>query len=286
MTVLVVAWRSDSGLVMGDGYVLPGWSIPPPWFRRCCSTARPTDTGRDAEEVRGKVEAFIDQPRRAQQAAKEFGAVVCLSPERGGAGLGSPAVCKKRRQAPGISSGACRHQAMQEGLFQFFQDALHVAGDDAPEYLLANQHDGRQAAGSHAAQAGEGVFAVRRSLADIDAQEAAELVEHFLRPPHVARGAHAHGDGVLALGGHGEEGVEGDYPIDFGYGDAEPPCHDALHLGGQVAEEVLRLVQDVDELAGAVAVLVADGEQLVYFVLRYFDFAHGVEFMGSCYFLK
>ena len=61
-------------------------------------------TGRDAEEVRGKVEASIDQPQRAQQAAKEFGAVVCLLPERGGAGLGSPAVCKKRRQAPGIFS--------------------------------------------------------------------------------------------------------------------------------------------------------------------------------------
>ena len=125
--------------------------------------------------MRGKVEASIDQSRRAQQAAKEFGAVVCLSPERGGAGFGTPAVCKKRRQAPGIFSGACRHQAMQEGLFQFFQDAFHVAGDDAPEYLLANQHDGRQAAGSHAAQAGKGVFAVRRGLAHIDAQEAAEL---------------------------------------------------------------------------------------------------------------
>ena len=54
-------------------------------------------TGRDAEEVRGKVEASIDQSRRAQQAAKEFGAVVCLSPERGGAGFGTPAVCKKKR---------------------------------------------------------------------------------------------------------------------------------------------------------------------------------------------
>ena len=70
MTVLVVAWRSDSGLAMGDGYVLPGWSIPPPPFRRCSFGARPLRTERGAEEMRGKVEASIDQPLRERQATK------------------------------------------------------------------------------------------------------------------------------------------------------------------------------------------------------------------------
>ena len=43
---------------------------PPPPFRRCPFGARPLRTGRGAEEMRGKVEASIDQPQLEQQATK------------------------------------------------------------------------------------------------------------------------------------------------------------------------------------------------------------------------
>ena len=42
----------------------------PPLFLRCFSAARPPRTGRAPDEMRGKVEASIDQPLRERQATK------------------------------------------------------------------------------------------------------------------------------------------------------------------------------------------------------------------------
>ena len=55
---------------INDGNAGPSWAIHPPSFRRCSFGARPVRSGRAAEEMRGKVEASIDQPPRERQANK------------------------------------------------------------------------------------------------------------------------------------------------------------------------------------------------------------------------
>ena len=51
---------------------------------------------------------------------------------------------------------------------------------------------------------------------------------------------------MLPFRGHGEERIESDHPIYFRYGDIELGSDDALHLFGQVAVQMLRLVQNID----------------------------------------
>lgn len=56
------------------------------------------------------------------------------------------------------------------GLLKFLEDFLHVAGDYPTVDLLADEDDGREPAGTHAAEAGEGEFPVGGGFTNVDVQ--------------------------------------------------------------------------------------------------------------------
>ena len=101
-------------------------------------------------------------------------------------------------------------------LFVLGDDAGDLVGGETAVDLLANHGDGGQTAGTDAAEGVQRELAVGGALADRDAEVALEGIQDFLGATHVAGGAQADVDGVLALGLHGEEAVEGEgMPVVF-----------------------------------------------------------------------
>ena len=137
-------------------------------------------------------------------------------------------------------------------LFVLGDDAGDEVGGETAVDLLANHGDGGQTAGTDATEGVQRELAVGGALAHGDAQLAAEGVEHLLSTTHIAGGTQADVDGMLALGLHGEEAVEGDDTIDLGHGHVQLVSDDLLDLGGQIAKLALHLVQHVDNLAALV----------------------------------
>ena len=159
---------------------------------------------------------------------------------------------------------------------------LFVLGDDAGDHvggetavdLVANHGDGGETAGTDATEGVQGELAVGGALADLDAQVTLEGIQHFLGATDVAGGTEADVDGVLALGLHGKEAVEGDDAIDLSHGDVQLVGDDFLDLGGEVAEFALHLVEDVDDLTGTVTKALADIFDNVDLIFRNFDVCH------------
>ena len=149
---------------------------------------------------------------------------------------------------------------MRQLLFCYVTVVLFVFGDDAGDKvggetavdLLANHGDGGQTAGTDATEGVQRELAVGGAFAHRDAQLAAEGVEHLLSTAHIASGTQADVDGMLSLGLHGEEAVEGDDTIDLGHGHVQLVGDDLLDFGGQIAKLALHLVQHVDDLAALV----------------------------------
>jgi len=159
---------------------------------------------------------------------------------------------------------------------------LFVLGDDAGDHvggetavdLVANHGDGGETAGTDATEGVQGELAVGGALADLDAQVTLEGIQHFLGATDVAGGTEADVDGVLALGLHGKEAVEGDDAIDLSHGDVQLVGDDFLDLGGEVAELALHLMEDVDDLTGTVTKALADIFDNVDLIFRNFDVCH------------
>ena len=159
---------------------------------------------------------------------------------------------------------------------------LFVLGDDAGDHvggetavdLVTNHGDGGETAGTDATEGVEGEFAVSGALAHGDTEVALEGIQHLLGATDVAGGTEADVDGVLALGLHGEEAVEGDDTIDLCHGDVQLVGDDFLDLGGEVAELALHLVEDVDDLTGTVTKALADVFDNFYLIFGYFDVCH------------
>ena len=133
---------------------------------------------------------------------------------------------------------------------------------------------GGETAGTDATEGIQGELTVGGALANRDVQVALEGIQHLLGATHVAGGTEADVDGVLALGLHGEEAVEGDDAIDFSHGDVQLVGDDFLDLGGEVAELALHLVEDVDDLTGTVTKALADVFDNVDLFFGYFDVCH------------
>ena len=163
-------------------------------------------------------------------------------------------------------------------------EILDVLGDETAVGLAVDGHDRGQAAGTHAAQDVEGELAVLGHAALGDVELLLERVEHLLGTLDVAGGSEADGDGVLALGLHREEAVEGHDAVHLADRDSEAVCHDLLDFLGQVAEVVLRLVQDVDQLARVVVEGSADilDLKVIGFTDFYLGSTHGtIIFQGQ-----
>ena len=112
--------------------------------------------------------------------------------------------------------------------------------------------DRSKTASTDAAEGVQREFAVGGALTNLDVEVALESVEHLLCTTHVAGSTQADVDGVLALGLHGEEAVEGDDTIDARNGDVQLVSHNFLNLGRQVAEFALNLVKHIDNLTGLI----------------------------------
>lgn len=161
-------------------------------------------------------------------------------------------------------------------LFVLGEDAGDEVGGETAVDLVANHGDGGETAGTDATEGVEGELAVSGALAHGDAEVALEGIQHFLSATDVAGGTEADVDGVLALGLHGEEAVEGDDAIDFSHGDVQLVGDDFLDLGGEVAELALHLMEDVDDLTGTVTKALADVFDNVDLFFGYFDVCHFV----------
>ena len=72
----------------------------------------------------------------------------------------------------------------------------------------------------------------------------------------------------------GEETIEGDDAVDLGHGHVQLVGHDFLHLGGQISELALHLVQHVDDLATVVTKALADVFDNVYFLFGNLNVCH------------
>ena len=160
------------------------------------------------------------------------------------------------------------------GLFVLGDDAGDFVGGETAVDLLANHGDGGQTAGTHATEGVEAELAVGGALAHLDVKLALEGIQHLFGAAHVASRAEADIDRMLALGLHGEEAVEGDDAVDLGHRHVQLVGHDFLHLGGQVAELALHLVQHVDDLAAVVTKALADVFDNVYFLFGNFYVSH------------
>ena len=137
-------------------------------------------------------------------------------------------------------------------LFVLGDDAGDEVGGETAVDLLADHGDGGQTTGTDATEGVQGELAVGGALTHGDAKFAAEGVEDLLSTTHIAGGTQADVDGMLALGLHGEEAVEGDDTIDLGHGHVQLVGDDLLNFGGQIAKLALHLVQHVDDLAALV----------------------------------
>ena len=137
-------------------------------------------------------------------------------------------------------------------LFVLGEDAgNHIGGQTAVD-LFANHSDRGETAGTDAAQRVQRELAVGGAFANLDVQFASESVENLLSATHVASRTEADIDRMLALGLHREEAVERNDTVYARHGDVQFVGDDFLHLGGQIAELALHLVEDVDDLAGTV----------------------------------
>ena len=168
----------------------------------------------------------------------------------------------------------CGWMGSPDGLFVLGEDAGDHVGGEAAIDLLADHGDGGQTAGADAAEGVEAELAVGRAFAHGDVQVALESIQNLLGAAHIAGGTQADVDGVLALGLHGEEAVEGNDAIDLGHGYVQLMGDDFLDLGGQVAEFALHLVEDVDDLTALVTKALADVFDNVDLFFGYFDVSH------------
>ena len=166
-------------------------------------------------------------------------------------------------------------------LFVLGEDAGDKVGGETAVDLLANHGDGGQTTSTDATEGVQAELAVGGALANLDAQVTLEGIEDLLGATDVAGGTQADVDGVLALGLHGEEAVEGDDTIDLGHGHVQLVGDDFLDLGGQVAELTLHLVEDVDDLAAAVTKALADVFDNVDFFFGYLNVSHFTFLLGE-----
>ena len=159
-------------------------------------------------------------------------------------------------------------------LFVLGDDAGDEVGGETAVDLVANHGDGGETAGTDATEGVQRELAVGGALTNLDTQVALEGIEDLLGATHVAGGTQADVDGMLALGLHGEEAVEGDDAIDLCHGDVQLVGDDFLDLGGQVAELTLHLVEDIDDLAALITKALADVFDNVDLFFGYFDVCH------------
>ena len=150
-------------------------------------------------------------------------------------------------------------------------------GNEAAVGLSINGHDRCETARTHATQDVEGELAVRGNPAFGDFQLVLERVENLLGTLDVASRTKADGDGILALRLHRKEAVEGDDTIHLPDRDSEAVCHNLLDFLGKIAEMLLRLVQDIDQLTRIIVEGSADFLDLQEIGFGYFNFGsnHG-----------
>ena len=86
----------------------------------------------------------------------------------------------------------------------------------------------------------------------MDAQQLLHLAENGARPLDVAGGAQTDGDVVLPLGRQVKHGVEGGHPVDLLQGVSGGVGDHGLHLDGQIAVDLLRLLHDGHQGAGLI----------------------------------
>ena len=118
-------------------------------------------------------------------------------------------------------------------LFVLSEHVLHAVGGHAAVDLLTDFDDGGQTTGTDATEAGQGELAVGSDLTDANAQLTLQFVQHLLGTTHVASGTQADADRVLALRGHGEEGIERNDAVDSRNRDAQLLGHQLLDLAGR-----------------------------------------------------
>lgn len=137
-------------------------------------------------------------------------------------------------------------------LFVLGDDAGNLVGGQTAVDLVANHSDGSKTASTNAAKRVQRELAVGSAFADLHVQLASKSVENFLSTTHVASRTEAYIDRMLALGLHREEAVERNDTVYARHGDIKLVGNDFLHLGGEVAELTLNLVEDIDDLTGTI----------------------------------
>ena len=108
-------------------------------------------------------------------------------------------------------------------------------------------HRRGDAARADAARRQQRELAVRRRLARLDLRLVLDRGQHLVRPFDIAGGAHADDAGVLALGFEREEMVERGDAIHAAGRQLEPVGDEQQQVVLQVAEQLLRLVQHLDQ---------------------------------------
>ena len=153
---------------------------------------------------------------------------------------------------------------------------------DLAGHLAVEDDRRREAAGAEAARRHQRDAAVGRRLAGLDLVLLLERLQDLAGALHVAGGAHAHDAGVLALGLEGEEVVEGRDAVDARERHAQRAADVHEHVGVEVAEQLLRRVQHLDQrVRPELVALDRDVEELEALVAAGVGGVCGVRFMSS-----
>ena len=145
---------------------------------------------------------------------------------------------------------------------------------------LATDSDNRsKTACANAAEAVEREEAILSGLAHLDAELTLELLEDTLRSAHVAGSTHTNRDWVFALRLHSEVAIESHHAINACNRDVELGCNLLLDLAWQIAEDILALMEDCDELAAIVVMVCTNGANFLE------DFFLAIILFRSDYFL-
>ncbi len=130
----------------------------------------------------------------------------------------------------------------------------HLVGRQLAVDVVAHRQRRGQRTGADAPGGGQAEQAVLGRFPFLDPQFLLQRGDDGLRTAHVAAGAAANHDLVLAARDHGEKMVEGDNAIHVRDGQLQRGGDVAEHIGAEITEHLLRRVQHLDQRGWLVVV--------------------------------
>ena len=126
-----------------------------------------------------------------------------------------------------------------------------------------DDHHRSQSAGTDATECGNGEKTIRSRVGvSFDAEDALDFRKNFFRTFDVAGSTHADIDAVFAFGFSGEVVVETDNTGNVSFGEEKFLGDMDLNFAGQVTENILRAMQNLDQPAATAFIITVDAESI------------------------